>query len=119
MKIPCPASACRAENDMSNTHCVKCGIALREYIRLYIYTAHLFNAGLREARSGQLHQARDLFAAVVYWCPGDREARNALATVCFSLGDEKGARTHWQEVLQRFPSDPLATQGLERLAHKS
>jgi hypothetical protein len=116
VKIPCPASACRAENDMSNTHCIECGIALREYVRLYLYGAHLFNAGLRNAQSGQFHQARDLFAAVVHWCPTDREARNALAAACFSLGDKTGARDHWQEVLRRFPADPFATQGLEHLA---
>jgi TolA-binding protein len=116
MKIPCPASACRAENDMSNTHCSMCGVALRQYVRLYLYAGHLFNAGLSKARSGQLQQARDLFAAVVCWCPGDREARNALAAACFSLGDKKEARDQWQEVLRRFPGDPFAVQGLEHLA---
>jgi tetratricopeptide (TPR) repeat protein len=83
---------------------------------LYLYGAHLFNAGLRKARSGQLHQARDLFAAVVYWCPADRDARNALAAACFSLGDKKGARDQWQEVLRRFPADLFASRGLDRLA---
>jgi Flp pilus assembly protein TadD len=118
MKISCPASTCRAENDISNTHCCMCGITLREYVRLYLYGAHLFNEGLSKARSGQLQQARDLFAAVVYWCPGDREARNALAAACFSLEDNKEARNQWQEVLRRFPADPLAAQGLEQLARK-
>jgi TolA-binding protein len=116
MKIRCPASACRAENDTSNVHCIQCGIALREYVRLYLYVSHLFNAGLHKAQSGQLWQARDLFAAVVYWCPEDKDARNALATACFSLGDKKEARDQWQEVLQRFPADSFAMQGLERLA---
>jgi TolA-binding protein len=115
MKIPCPVSACRAENDIGNIHCVVCGVTLREYVRLYLHTAHLFNAGLSKARSGQLSEARDLFVAVVYWCPGDREARNALASACLAQEDRMEATKQWREVLQRFPSDPLATQGLEQL----
>jgi TolA-binding protein len=118
MKIPCPASACRAENDISNAHCVVCGVALREYVRLYLYAAYLFNAGLSKARGGQLREARDLFAAVVYWCPGDREARNALAAACFSLEDHAEAAKQWREVLRRFPSDPMASQGLEQVAQE-
>ena len=85
---------------------------MRHYARLTAYAAQLFNRGLAAANAGDLESARDLFAAVVYWCPLDGEARNALALACHRLGDTASARSHWSEVLARSPDDPVATAGL-------
>lgn len=119
MKLPCPASTCRAENDVGNKTCVNCGIPLQEYFLLCMYPSQLFNQGLREARAGRFAHARDLFAAVVYWCPEDKVARNALATACLELGDRMEADCQWRRVLKQFLSDPLATQGLAMLAESA
>lgn len=64
------------------------------------------------AAAGELAGARELFAAVVHWCPLDAEARNALAMACHQLGDAEAARAHWAAVLARSPRDPMATAGL-------
>jgi thioredoxin-like negative regulator of GroEL len=116
MKLPCPAQTCRSENDIENTTCVSCGIPLREYFRLYLYPAHLFNQGLKKAREGQFAQARDLFAAVVHWCPTDCQARNALAATCLELRDTQQARCQWEEVINLSSKDDFARQGLAVLA---
>lgn len=88
---------------------------LRNYARLSGHPARLFNAGLTAARAGDLTAARDLFAAVVHWCPLDWEARNALALASYQLGDLDQARLHWLTVLERQPQDPTATTGLANL----
>lgn len=88
---------------------------LRNHVRLAGHPARLFNAGLTAARAGDLASARDLFAAVVHWCPLDGEARSALALACYQLGDLEKARRHWQKVLERQPQDPIATAGLAKL----
>lgn len=118
MSIICPVSLCRAENEAHAAVCVRCQTPLRSYVRLYSYPARLFNLGLAAARQGQLTQARDLFAAVVYWMPMDLEARNALALACFALNDAEAARQHWQTVLARSATDPIATQGRLLLAQR-
>jgi cytochrome c-type biogenesis protein CcmH/NrfG len=89
---------------------------LRHYARLRVYPDQLFNRGLSAAAAGDLGTARDLFAAVVHWCPLDIEARNALALAGFQLGDHATARLNWKAVLDRSPGDHLATEGLSRLA---
>jgi Flp pilus assembly protein TadD len=76
------------------------------------HAARLFNDGLAAARENRLPAARDLFAAVVYWCPLDVEARNALALALLMLGDDAGARGQWTQVLALRPGDPLAARGL-------
>src|SRR5947209_14725003 len=116
MRLTCPGGTCRADNDAQAEVCVRCGTPLRGYARLSTYPAHLFNLGLSAAREGQVARARDLFAAVVYWCPMDLEARNALAMASYALGDATEARHHWETVLARFPADALATRGLAELA---
>ncbi|MEU4249766.1 tetratricopeptide repeat protein [Amycolatopsis sp. NPDC026612] len=95
--------------------CAGCDTPLSNHARLAAYPAYLFNRGLAEARAGRLARARDLFAAVVHWCPLDVEARNALALANFELGDTEEARRHWNEVVTKQPDNPFATQGLERL----
>jgi Flp pilus assembly protein TadD len=95
--------------------CAGCDTPLSNHARLAAYPAYLFNRGLAEARAGRLARARDLFAAVVHWCPLDVEARNALALANFELGDTEEARHHWNEVVTKQPDNPFATQGLERL----
>ena len=116
MGLTCPANLCRADNDIQAEVCVRCGTPLHGYARLSAYPALLFNQGLSAARTGNMAQARDAFAAVVYWCPLDQEARNALALACFALGDQTQARSHWERVLTRSPENEVATQGLAALA---
>jgi tetratricopeptide (TPR) repeat protein len=115
MKIICPESSCRKENDVFAEECVRCGTQLQSYVQLLNYPAHLFNEGLVKARNGELEQARDLFAAVVYWCPKDLEARNALAMACLALHDLLEARRQWEIVLAQSPADTLALRGLSQL----
>ena len=115
MRLTCPVATCRTDNDVQAEVCVHCGTPLRAYTRLSTYPAHLFNQGLSEARKGKTAHARDLFAAVVYWCPMDLEARNALAMACYISGDSAEARRQWEMVLSRSPTDPLATGGLAAL----
>ncbi len=115
MKITCPESSCRKENDVLAEECVRCGTPLQSYVQLLNYPAQLFNEGLLKARSGELEQARDLFAAVVYWCPKDLEARNALAMACLALYDLLEARRQWELVLAQSPADTLALRGLSQI----
>ena len=116
MKLVCPLPTCRADNDIQARICARCATPLSGYARLLFYPAHLFNLGLSAARQGQFARARDLFAAIVYWSPRDRDARNALAMACFSLGDKAEASRQWGIVLEHFRADPIATQGLTALA---
>jgi hypothetical protein len=116
VNIRCPVPNCGAENELETEFCTRCGVPLRSYERLSAYPAQLFNGGLAAAKSDDLGTARELFAAVVHWCPFDWEARNALALASFELGDDAAARHHWSVVLDRRPRDPVATRGLERLA---
>lgn len=115
MTVRCPIADCDRVNAADAERCVRCGTPLRQLARLSAYADQLFNRGLAAAESGELGTARDLFAAVVYWCPQDVVARNALALVAFQLGDCAAARVGWEAVLQRSPDDPLATAGLARL----
>lgn len=113
MKVSCPESSCQAENDARAQECRRCGTPLQSYVRLLQYPAQLFNAGLLKARNGSFEQARDLFAAVVYWCPKDIEARNALALACFELHDLMEAQHQWKQVLAQSPTNVLALQGIK------
>jgi TolA-binding protein len=115
MKITCPISTCRSENDVQAEACVRCGTPIRAYARMLIYTNQLFNEGLAKARQGRMSDARDLFAAVIHWYPGDREARNALAMACFAQGDQVAAQDHWECILRDFPQDAIAQHGLTKL----
>lgn len=115
MTIRCPMPRCGADYEASAEACAGCGSPLWNYARLSAYPAHLFNQGLAAARAGRLGAARELFAAVVHWCPADWEARNALALASFELGDLAAARRHWESVLSRRTNDPQATHGLCRL----
>ncbi|MFI0735051.1 tetratricopeptide repeat protein [Streptomyces sp. NPDC021225] len=114
--VRCPVALCRKENTYGTEVCAGCGTPLSGYARLHTYPAHLFNRGLAAAREGRLTTARDCFAAVVLWCPGDTEARNALALAGLRLDDPDEAHRQWAEVLDRRPGDPKATRGLARLA---
>ena len=113
--LVCPTIRCRCANPPEARVCASCGTPLEEYGRLSTYPDRLFNLGLAAARSGSTSRARDLFAAVVHWCPHDLEARNALALACFLLGDVAGARDQWAIVLGRAAANPLAKRGLEKL----
>lgn len=115
MKITCPESSCRKENDALAEECVRCGTPLQSYVQLLNYPAHLFNEGLLKARNGEIEQARDLFAAVVYWCPKDLEARNALAMACLALRHTLEAGRQWEIVLAQSPTDTLALRGLSQI----
>lgn len=115
MKLKCPNPGCRSENDAQAERCHSCGAPFRQYANLSIYSAQLFNCGLAAAKNGDFGVARDNFAAVVRWCPMDREARNAWAMACFALGDFKNARDNWQTVLEKWPHDEFAKQGMEAL----
>ncbi len=114
-QLICPLTTCRTENAIVAEACIRCGSPLSTYKKLSIYPAQLFNQGLEVARQGQVKQARDLFASVVYWCPNDKEARNALALACFALYDFVEAHRHWEEILMQTPQDTIAMQGIEAL----
>jgi hypothetical protein len=116
--VRCPLTDCDTENVVDADTCVRCGTPLRNLARLSAYPDHLFNRGLAAATAGDLGMARDLFAAVVHWCPLDVVARNALALASFQLDDHAAARANWEAVLDRSPGDPLATEGLARLADR-
>jgi Flp pilus assembly protein TadD len=92
---------------------MRCGAPLQAYAHLLSAAACLFNRGLKAARAGDFRLARDLFASVVYWCPIDMEARNALAAACFAVRDFDAASLHWKVVLTRSPSDAIAMAGVE------
>jgi len=115
MGLRCPVGACGAENDPLADACEGCGVPLRGYARVASHAARLFNQGLEAAREDRLGRARDLFAALVYWCPLDIEARNSLASTCMAMGDRAEAQNHWQQVLEKAPGDPIATAGLMAL----
>lgn len=115
MKVVCPESSCRKENDALASECVCCGTPLQSYAQLLNHPAYLFNQGLARAHNGEFEQARDLFAAVVYWCPKDLEARNALAMACLALKDQMEAKRQWEFVLAHAPTDALAMRGLRQL----
>ena len=116
-RLPCPVSTCHADNDVRAETCIACGVSLREYFRLSAYPAQLFNQGLAAARAGRFAQARDLFAAVISWCPTDVTARNAFAAACLELHDLDEARRQWETVVASSPADPLATKGLTIIAN--
>ena len=116
MKIVCPISLCRGENDPQNEKCQHCGTPLAAYARFQVFQAQLYNQALSAAQSGNLQRARDLFASVVAWCPHDIQAHNGLAMVCFQMGDRDNARLHWDVVLSRRPQDVIALKGLALLA---
>src|SRR5260370_27484726 len=119
MKITCPESTCRAENDAHASACEQCQTPLRGYAQMLMHPARLFNKGLSKARENKFAQARELFAAVVYWCPMDLEARNALAMACYAQNDPDQARYHWEWILAQSPADTLAKQGLASLQPRS
>lgn len=114
-RLACPLPRCRALNDVTAEACQACGTPLRAWARLRAHPANLFNEGLRAARSGHTATARDHFAAIVHWCPGDADARSALALACLLLDDPDQARHHWQQVLASRPNDATARQGLAHL----
>ena len=118
MLIVCPEATCRAQNEASNTKCIRCNAPLEAYVQLLTHPNHLFNQGLLMARSNKLGEARDLFAAVVYWCPNDLEARNALALVCFAQKDFTEAQKQWDKVLAQSSDDKLAKQGVEAVQQR-
>jgi Flp pilus assembly protein TadD len=107
--VRCPLTDCDTENAADADKCVRCATPLRHLARLSAYQDQLFNRGLAAATVGDLGTARDLFAAVVHWCPKDIVARNALALASFQLDDYTAARANWKAVLDRAPGDPLAT----------
>jgi Flp pilus assembly protein TadD len=115
MTVHCPLPRCGADNESDADVCASCGTPLRGYARLLTHAAALFNHGLAAAREGRLHSARDHFAAVVYWCPLDLEARNALALASYHLGDAGEARRQWEHVRRQRPEDPVASGGLAAL----
>lgn len=115
MTVTCPIGNCRADNDAAAEVCVACGTPLRNFVRVSAYPARLFNQGLEAARAGRFGEARELFAAVVHWCPRDLEARNALALACFELSDFGAARHHWEYVRSVDPANSLAERGLGRV----
>ncbi|MFF3573721.1 hypothetical protein ACFYXQ_38785 [Nocardia jiangxiensis] len=116
MTVRCPLTDCDTENAADAEKCVRCATPLRHLARLSAYPDQLFNRGLAAATAGDLGTARDLFAAVVHWCPQDVVARNALALASFQLEDHAAACVHWEAVLDGSPGDPLATDGLALLA---
>lgn len=112
MEITCPVGACRTTNDAAAEVCERCGIPLAGYAHLTTHPARLFNQGLSAAREGNVRRARDLFSAVVQWCPHDLEARNALALACYMMGDREEAGRQWKVVLENSSQDATAAQGL-------
>ena len=114
-QLMCPITTCRAENDLVAEVCIQCGTPLNMYRKLSIYPAQLFNQGLEAARQGHVKRARDMFASVIYWCPNDKEAHNALAMACYELKDFKEARLHWQLVLAHTSHDAFALRGMKAL----
>jgi len=116
MALTCPATRCRAPLDSAVDACPRCGTPLLSYARLAAHPATLFNRGLAAARGGRMREARDLFAAVVHWCPLDSEARNAYALACLRSGDKAQARKAWEAVLEASPRDAVALKGVQLLA---
>jgi len=110
--LTCPNPRCRSESALGSATCDCCGLPLEEVAALRGLHARLFNRGLEAAKAGKLGDARDLFSAVVEWCPHDSEARNALALAAFHLGDREAARRHWSAVAARAATNPMARTGL-------
>lgn len=110
--LTCPASRCRVGNDDSSETCIGCGTPLESYARVASHAALLFNLGLAAVAEKRMKEARDLFAAVVLWCPNDSEARNAHALACYQLGDKAEARRGWEAVLARSSRDETASRGM-------
>lgn len=96
--------------------CNACGLAWREEEQILLWPR---DGRLPATRAGDLTEARELFAAVVHWCPMDAETRNALALANYQLDEHETARTHWQAVLDRSPGDRFTTEGLARLVRPS
>lgn len=115
MILRCPLPSCGTENDFGVEVCAGCDTPIMNYSHLAAYPLLLFNQGLAAAHAGRFGEARDFFAAVVHWCPLDREARNALALASFELGDDTEARRHWELVRSRHPEDSAAKHGLAQL----
>ena len=113
--LRCPVPRCRADNPGGGERCHSCGTPLRSYARLLAQASRLFNLGLAEARQGRLRGARDLFAAVVHWCPHDLEARGALGLASLQLGDATAARSQFESMIARSPDSVVARKGLEAL----
>jgi hypothetical protein len=118
MRLICPVISCRVENDAQAEQCARCGASLHGYARLSAHPARLFNEGLAAARNKEYARARDLFAAVIYWCPIDLEARNAFAMTCYALDDRSEALAQWKAVLARAPTDAIATSGVAAIASR-
>jgi hypothetical protein len=114
-RIICPIDGCGAENPVSAEACVGCLTPLAGFGRMSMHCGALFNQGLRAARGGRSAAARECFAAVVLWHPGDITTRNAHALACLDNGDVGAARRGWEEVLARAPGDALAVRGLAAL----
>lgn len=112
LRVVCPIEGCGTPNDPSAEVCAGCLTVLAGYIRVTAYPDVLFNRGIRAARHGDSHTARECFAAVALWLPDDRRARNAYALACLDAGDRAAARRTWDEVLERWPDDPVAPRGI-------
>lgn len=119
LQIICPGIACSTLNDIKAETCVKCGLPLSEFTYLTFYPNKLFNMGLAAAKKNRISEARDLFASVVYWCPQDIEARNALAMTCYTLDDLVTARSHWEKVLEQSHLDSIALKGISSIKKRS
>lgn len=115
MEIICPQSFCRASNDVTANSCSRCGTLLQGYIHLSLYPAQLFNQGLNAAKHGYVHRARDLFAAVVQWCPQDIEARKAFAMACMAAEDVEKAHEQYQRISEQLPDDIHTQHALKEL----
>lgn len=115
MEIICPQSSCRASNHVTATSCSRCGTLLQNYIHLSLYPAQLFNQGLEAAQQGNPNRARDLFAAVVQWCPQDIEARKAFAMACIATKDVETAHEQYQRISEQLPDDTHTQHTLKEL----
>jgi|GEM_PF-3648556 len=118
-EIVCPIPQCRKPNNLESETCQACGTPLREYARLVNHSARLFNNGLDAASDSRLDEAIESFAAVVHWCPSDLDARNALAQAYFESDNDRAARRHWDQVLERKSKNEIALKGLELLAQRA
>lgn len=114
--VRCPLPRCGAENPADADTCTGCGLPVLGHARLAGHASYLFNQGLSAAREGRFGAARECFAAVALWCPGDTEARNALALASYECGDSAEAYRQWNLVRARRPDDPLAARALANSA---
>jgi tetratricopeptide (TPR) repeat protein len=111
-QLTCPLGTCQSANVSNAEFCERCGLPLQAFARVSAFPSILFNMGLSKAKEKQISEARDLFAAVVYWCPKDVEARNAFAMACFVMEDYNKALNQWEIILKQSPSNILAKRGL-------